>query len=169
MARDWGATFVSGWTLTSRAIIAWIGVIGVLLLIGYAAKVSAVYSRRALFIWFALTPALVAGALVVLRQWFRSALINLIDNAVDATEAPGEILLSAQRANGILRVAVSDTGPGIPAEDKEKLFLPYYSTKGRGTGLGLAIVHRIVADHHGTIRVEDNEPHGSVFTIEIPQ
>ena len=76
MARDWGATFVSGWTLTSRAIIAWIGVVGVLLLIGYAAKVSAVFSRRALFIWFLLTPALVAGTLILLRQWFRAALIS---------------------------------------------------------------------------------------------
>ncbi len=102
-------------------------------------------------------------------EQFRSALINLIDNAVDATGSPGEILISAHRDNGIVRLSVSDTGPGIPAEDKEKLFLPYYSTKGRGTGLGLAIVHRIVADHHGTIRVEDNLPHGSVFTIEIPQ
>ena len=102
-------------------------------------------------------------------EQFRSALINLIDNAVAATGSPGEILLSARRANGLLRLAVSDTGPGIAAEDKEKLFLPYFSTKGRGTGLGLAIVHRIVADHHGTIRVEDNLPHGSVFTIEIPQ
>ncbi|MEM1244826.1 MAG: ATP-binding protein [Acidobacteriota bacterium] len=102
-------------------------------------------------------------------EQFRSALINLLDNAVAATESPGEIRLSARRSNGILSVAVSDTGQGIAAEDKEKLFLPYYSTKGRGTGLGLAIVHRIVADHHGTIRVEDNPPQGSVFTIEIPQ
>ncbi len=75
MTRDWGATFVSGWTLASRAIFAWAAVIAVLLLVGYAAKVSAVYSRRALFIWALLTPALVAGTLIVLRQWFRRALI----------------------------------------------------------------------------------------------
>ena len=74
LSRDWGATFVSGWTLTSRAIFAWAGVIAVLLLVGYAAKISAVYSRRALFIWGLLTPALVAAALIVLRQWFRRAL-----------------------------------------------------------------------------------------------
>ena len=54
------------------------------------------------------------------------------------------------------------------AEAKEKLFLPHFSTKARGTGLGLAIVHRIVADHHGTIRVEDNRPRGTTFTIELP-
>ena len=59
-------------------------------------------------------------------------------------------------------------GRGIPDEDKDKLFLPYFSTKGRGTGLGLAIVHRIVSDHRGRIRVEDNEPKGTVFTVELP-
>jgi PAS domain-containing protein len=59
--------------------------------------------------------------------------------------------------------------PRHPAEAKEKLFQPHFSTKGRGTGLGLAIVHRVVADHHGTIRVEDNPPRGTVFTIELPR
>jgi signal transduction histidine kinase len=63
---------------------------------------------------------------------------------------------------------VADTGRGIPEDAKEKLFRPYFSTKGRGTGLGLAIVHRIVADHQGAIRVEDNVPSGSVFTVELP-
>jgi signal transduction histidine kinase len=57
----------------------------------------------------------------------------------------------------------------VAPEARSKLFLPYYSTKGRGTGLGLAIVHRIVQDHHGTIRVDDNRPQGSVFVVEIPQ
>ena len=102
-------------------------------------------------------------------EQFRSALINLIDNAVAATSPPGQISVHASRTNGILEVSVRDTGIGIPADAKDKLFLPYYSTKGRGTGLGLAIVHRIVTDHHGTIRVDDNEPQGTIFTIEIPQ
>jgi signal transduction histidine kinase len=107
------------------------------------------------------------------RAWFdpeqiKRALINLLDNAVDATEAPGSVRLSAARADGNLTLHVADSGRGIPAEAKEKLFLPHFSTKGRGTGLGLAIVHRIVSDHHGTIRVEDNHPRGTVFTIELP-
>jgi signal transduction histidine kinase len=63
---------------------------------------------------------------------------------------------------------VADTGEGIPAHVKDKLFLPYFSTKGRGTGLGLAIVHRIVSDHRGRIRVEDNRPRGTIFTIDLP-
>ena len=72
------------------------------------------------------------------------------------------------RANGHLQIDVADTGHGIPSEAREKLFLPYFSTKGRGTGLGLAIVHRIVADHHGTIRVEDNPGGGTVFSLDLP-
>jgi two-component system, NtrC family, nitrogen regulation sensor histidine kinase NtrY len=110
----------------------------------------------------ALTTARIDG------EQIRRALINLLDNAVEATEAPGRVILSAHPVNGHLEIQVADTGRGIPPESKEKLFLPYYSTKGRGTGLGLAIVHRIVADHQGSIRVEDNVPHGTVFTVELP-
>ena len=57
----------------------------------------------------------------------------------------------------------------IPAQAKDKLFFPHFSTKGRGTGLGLSIVHRIVSEHHGTIRAHDNKPQGTVFTIHLPQ
>jgi len=98
----------------------------------------------------------------------RRALINLIDNALAATEAPGTVRVSAQRDDGRVAIRVADTGRGIPAEARDKLFLPHFSTKGRGTGLGLAIVYRIVTEHHGTIRVEDNRPQGTVFTIELP-
>ena len=102
------------------------------------------------------------------REQMRSALVNLLDNAVAATDAPGEIEVVAARDNGLVRIQVADTGNGIPPGSKNKLFLPYYSTKQRGTGLGLAIVHRIVADHRGTIRVDENTPQGTVFTIEMP-
>jgi two-component system nitrogen regulation sensor histidine kinase NtrY len=98
----------------------------------------------------------------------RRVLINLLDNALEATTAPGQVTVAARRDDGHLRIDVADTGRGIPPEAKEKLFLPYFSTKGRGTGLGLAIVHRIVTDHHGSIRVEDNAPRGTVFVIELP-
>ncbi|HET7102005.1 MAG TPA: ATP-binding protein, partial [Terriglobia bacterium] len=60
------------------------------------------------------------------------------------------------------------SGPGIPLEAKERLFLPFFSTKRRGTGLGLAIVSRIVSEHNGTIRVEENRPLGTKFIIELP-
>ena len=107
------------------------------------------------------------------RAWadpeqLRGALINLLDNAIEATSAPGRVEVRAAHCDGRLQLQIADTGRGIPDEAKEKLFLPHFSTKGRGTGLGLAIVHRIVSDHHGTIRVEDNAPQGTVFTIELP-
>ena len=62
----------------------------------------------------------------------------------------------------------ADTGQGVTPEVKEKLFLPYFSTKRRGTGLGLAIVSRIIEDHHGSIRVEENSPVGTRFIVELP-
>jgi two-component system nitrogen regulation sensor histidine kinase NtrY len=101
-------------------------------------------------------------------EQIKRALINLLDNAVEATDAPGQVTVSAEARDGHLALQVADTGRGIPLDAREKLFLPYFSTKGRGTGLGLAIVHRIVTDHHGSIRVEDNHPRGTVFTVELP-
>jgi two-component system nitrogen regulation sensor histidine kinase NtrY len=101
-------------------------------------------------------------------EQIKRVLINLLDNAIEATEAPGTVRVSAAKSNGNLEILVSDTGSGISADAKEKLFLPHFSTKGRGTGLGLAIVHRIVSEHHGTIKADDNEPKGTVFTIQLP-
>jgi signal transduction histidine kinase len=71
-------------------------------------------------------------------------------------------------ATETVELVVADSGGGVSPEDKEKLFLPYFSTKNRGTGLGLAIVSHIVAEHNGHIRVEDNKPSGARFTVEIP-
>jgi len=68
----------------------------------------------------------------------------------------------------IVRIDVADEGPGVPLEDRNKLFYPYFSTKGRGSGLGLAICNRIISDHDGTIRVLDNKPRGARFLVEIP-
>lgn len=104
-------------------------------------------------------------------EQIRRALINLLDNAVEATDAPGRVRVAAQRKDqngGTVQIRVADTGRGIPPEARAKLFLPYFSTKGRGTGLGLAIVYRIVTDHQGTIQVEENLPKGTVFTVELP-
>ncbi len=100
----------------------------------------------------------------------RRVIINLVDNAVEAMERRGTIVLDAQHdpAHSVVRVVVADDGPGIPASEREKLFLPYYSTKRRGSGLGLAIVRRIIAEHGGSIDVGDNVPRGTRFTIELP-
>ena len=67
-----------------------------------------------------------------------------------------------------VRLGVADDGPGISPEDRDKLFVPHFSTKKRGSGLGLAIVSRIVQEHQGVIRVEDNRPHGVRFVVELP-
>jgi PAS domain S-box-containing protein len=105
-------------------------------------------------------------------EQMKRAIVNLIDNAAEALEhsALKEIwvrtALSPDR--DLVELVVADSGPGIPAEAKERLFLPSFSTKKRGTGLGLAIVSRIVAEHQGSIRAEENQPIGTRFVIELP-
>jgi len=102
----------------------------------------------------------------------RSVVVNLIDNAAEALEdsALREIMVSTRAYSDAetVVICVSDTGAGISPEDKDKLFLPHFSTKDRGTGLGLAIAARIVAEHGGSIHVEDNLPAGSRFLVELP-
>jgi two-component system nitrogen regulation sensor histidine kinase NtrY len=100
-------------------------------------------------------------------EQIRRAVGNLLNNAVEATER-GEVQVTARREPHRVVIEVADPGRGVPDTDKEKLFLPYFSTKGRGTGLGLAIVHRIVNDHDGRISVHDNYPRGTRFEIELP-
>jgi two-component system nitrogen regulation sensor histidine kinase NtrY len=104
------------------------------------------------------------------QEQMKRALVNLIDNAVEAMGGEGTVTISARRASspGTIRIEVADDGPGIRPQDRDRLFLPYFSTKRRGTGLGLAIVHRIVTDHKGRIRVEDNQPRGARFIIDLP-
>jgi nitrogen fixation/metabolism regulation signal transduction histidine kinase len=102
----------------------------------------------------------------------KRALANLVDNAAEAMRDSllREIHISTALLGhkDMLEVLVSDTGHGVSQETKEKLFLPYFSTKKRGTGLGLAIVSRIIEDHHGSIRVEENLPVGARFILELP-
>jgi two-component system, NtrC family, nitrogen regulation sensor histidine kinase NtrY len=100
-------------------------------------------------------------------QQIRRAFINLVDNAIEATDE-GEIVVAAEKRARSILLRVTDPGRGIPEEDKDKLFLPYFSTKRGGTGLGLAIVARIAHDHEGRISVHDNRPKGTRFEIELP-
>ena len=100
----------------------------------------------------------------------RRVLINLIDNAIDAMNKQGEVTLATSfiKIQNRVRIEIADSGPGISDEDKEKLFLPHFSTKKKGTGLGLAVVNQIISEHKGTIQVEDNQPLGAKFIIQIP-
>ena len=103
-------------------------------------------------------------------EQIRRVIINLVDNALEAMGRRGVIALETahEPGNRVCRIIVADNGPGIPESERDKLFLPYYSTKGRGSGLGLAIVRRIVAEHGGSIEVGDNQPNGTRFTVELP-
>ncbi|MGA3016465.1 MAG: ATP-binding protein [Bryobacteraceae bacterium] len=104
-------------------------------------------------------------------EQFQRVVVNLVDNAAEAMqEALVKKLYIATQAGAAdtVELVVADSGCGVSADEKEKLFLPYFSTKNRGTGLGLAIVSHIVAEHGAHIRVEDNRPVGARFTVEIP-
>ncbi|MGD0908630.1 MAG: ATP-binding protein [Candidatus Acidiferrales bacterium] len=105
-------------------------------------------------------------------ELLRSVMINLIDNAAESMEGSSvkELLLCTRmnRDRETIEIIVADSGHGISPEDKDRLFLPHFSTKDRGTGLGLAIANRIMTEHHGTIRVEDNDPIGARFILQLP-
>lgn len=104
------------------------------------------------------------------RDQIKRVLINLLDNAVAAIEGDGNITIesSYNQELKMATITVADTGHGIAAEDRARLFEPYFSTKKSGTGLGLAIVNTIISDHHGFIRSKDNQPKGTIFVIELP-
>ncbi|MFN0110218.1 MAG: ATP-binding protein [Blastocatellia bacterium] len=106
----------------------------------------------------------------------KRVLVNLIDNAAEALMASTQngdrrIVVTTREVadRDTVELTIADNGPGISATDRERIFDPYFSTKRRGTGLGLAIVSRIVAEHQGRIRVQENHPRGVRFIIELPQ
>ena len=110
------------------------------------------------------------------REALKRALVNLLDNAVAATRSNGhngvvpQIMISTalDSASGVVTLEVADNGSGIEPRIRPRIFEPYFSTRQGGTGLGLAIVATIVTDHHGFVRVRDNEPRGSRFQLEFP-
>ncbi|MDX2481298.1 MAG: ATP-binding protein [Desulfuromusa sp.] len=104
------------------------------------------------------------------REQIKRVIINLLENAVAAIAKNGTIQLESvyNHELQIITLTIADSGCGIPAADKARLFEPYFSTKKTGTGLGLAIVSTIITDHNGYIRVRNNSPQGSLFIIELP-
>jgi nitrogen fixation/metabolism regulation signal transduction histidine kinase len=113
-------------------------------------------------------------------EQLRQVVINLVDNALEVLGGPAGparpdgrpaavvVYTRLDAASNRIQVDVTDNGPGVSAADPDKLFMPYYSTKGRGSGLGLAIVRRIIADHGGTIEARPATPSGTTFRIELP-
>ncbi len=103
-------------------------------------------------------------------EQFRRVFINLFENSREAMNGDGLIEVTTRMIKQKKKVIIefSDNGIGIDPSERNKLFLPYYTTKTRGTGLGLAIVNRIIVDHNGTIQARNNSPKGTTFSIEIP-
>ncbi|HEV3150973.1 MAG TPA: ATP-binding protein [Acidobacteriaceae bacterium] len=106
------------------------------------------------------------------KDALRRALANLIDNAAEAMQGTLHrqitLITGENLGRTMAEIIVADTGPGVTSDMRERLFLPYFSTKQRGTGLGLAIASKIVQEHQGTISVEENKPAGARFIIELP-
>ncbi|MDH3492400.1 MAG: ATP-binding protein [Acidobacteriota bacterium] len=106
-------------------------------------------------------------------EQLKRVFVNLIDNAIESFPDSGindSVSINAvfEKQRELIRVEVVDNGAGINPADINRLFQPYFSTKGRGTGLGLAIVHRIVREHQGKITAAQNQPRGSKFSMELP-
>lgn len=110
------------------------------------------------------------------KEQIKRAVINLLENAVAAVNQSSdtedaqkiEVTTNYDAVLRIARITISDSGPGIPIEIRERIFEPYFSTKEQGTGLGLAIVKRIIDDHNGFVRVHKNSSQGSSFVVELP-
>ncbi|MBN1276226.1 MAG: HAMP domain-containing protein [Deltaproteobacteria bacterium] len=103
------------------------------------------------------------------REQIKRVIINLLDNAIEAIDAKGEVFIDLRYDNVLQMVCIeiADKGRGISPENKTRIFEPYFSTKKGGTGLGLAIVNTIITDHNGFIRIQDNKPKGTKFIIEL--
>lgn len=104
------------------------------------------------------------------KQKIQQVLINLLKNSIDALGGKGVIQIKAWQNQGDVKLVISDDGPGIPRQIREKIFDPFFTTKdtGQGSGLGLFIVHDIIVQHGGTINVDNRDEHGAAFTIILP-
>jgi two-component system, NtrC family, nitrogen regulation sensor histidine kinase NtrY len=134
------------------------------------AEAIALYQESHRRVTFTYSPDEAVPTLSLDRDQIKRVFINLFENAIAAIAGEGTVTV-ATRYNPEVKLvscAVADSGHGIPAEDKPRLFEPYFSTKKTGTGLGLTIVSTIISDHHGFIRVKENKPSGTIFIIELP-
>ncbi len=102
------------------------------------------------------------------REQIKRALINIIDNGIEAIDRNGIIKIGVSMDSDNLTIEIADSGLGIKDDEKEKLFLPYFSKRKGGTGLGLAIASKVIKDHEGQISIRDNIPQGSIFVLKLP-
>jgi two-component system NtrC family sensor kinase len=102
------------------------------------------------------------------RDQLVQVFLNLILNAIDATNKGGHIALRAQRLDGVLQVEIHDDGPGIAPGQAGRMFQPYFTTKKFGTGLGLFVTRKLIAEHGGTVEFTSQPGQGTVFRIRLP-
>ena len=107
-------------------------------------------------------------ALELDAEQMRRVLINLIENALDASGKNGQIEIRTRTSDDTAILSVIDSGPGVPLKDRVRIFQPYVSTKESGMGLGLAVVHNIIEDHGGHISVTDAPAGGAQFDLQLP-
>jgi two-component system NtrC family sensor kinase len=98
-------------------------------------------------------------------------MLNLIGNAIEAMPGGGRLRVAAHAGDDAVEVSLTDTGPGVAAADREKVFEPFFTTRAEtgGTGLGLAVAREIVMKHGGTIRVDDGDGGGARFVVSLPR
>jgi two-component system, NtrC family, nitrogen regulation sensor histidine kinase NtrY len=130
----------------------------------------AVFDEPSISIDTELSPAL--PEVLLDGEKVKQVFVNLIQNSLEASDNGGKprIVITTRHdaVRDLIVAEVADNGRGIAPSDLQKLFQPYFSTKGRGTGLGLAIVHRIIMEHNGRIHAAQNQPRGAKFIIELP-
>nr|MDA8166126.1 HAMP domain-containing sensor histidine kinase [Desulfobacteraceae bacterium] len=102
------------------------------------------------------------------RSRFLHILLNVLINAIEASPAGEEVLIRLFRDNGFALLEVADRGPGIPPDQRQRIFEPFYTTKKNGTGLGLPIARKIIEAHGGLLEVADREGGGTVFRLKLP-
>jgi len=102
------------------------------------------------------------------REKLKQVFVNLIENAVDATDSEGKVTITGRCVNGIYEISVADTGKGISKRDITHVFDLYYTTKKKGSGIGLSVVDQIVTSHQGTVTVESTEGKGAIFVVRLP-
>jgi signal transduction histidine kinase len=108
------------------------------------------------------------GDIAVDAQWIEQMLANLLANAIDASPAGATVTVSTREAAEGVELAVTDRGAGIPEENRQVIFNPFFTTKSEGTGLGLAIVSKIVDEHRGRIFVDSKPDEGATFRVWLP-
>lgn len=132
------------------------------------ADLEALYAREAAAGRLVVSPADRDVAFTADRGQIRQALVNLVKNGLEATGEAGAVTVSAKRDGTTLEIAVSDTGPGLTADQRANLFAPGFTTKADGSGLGLTIVERIVSDHRGAVSVDTADARGTTFRVRLP-